>query len=298
MRGIWGCGVTLCLCVSLARATDPPVAVPETPRTAPLTRQFVKNLVTDQKNFWTRPAHITRGQAGRVVLFTVATAAFIATDRYSSGALPKGQVNVSQVVSDLGAGLFGLGAVGFFTVGKLAKNDHAEETGFLAAEALVDSLVVSQAIKLVAQRERPYEGKGHGRFFVGGASFPSGHSFLAFSAAEVIASEYHNRPLVRIGAYGLATLVALSRFSGKQHFPSDVFAGSAGGLLIGRYVWRAHHDAARKWSVIPIAGIRTDPRTRTYALTLTWGSAGSSPVDTRDLSSSWRAGGVLAAAAR
>ncbi|MGH9931960.1 MAG: phosphatase PAP2 family protein [Pyrinomonadaceae bacterium] len=58
----------------------------------------------------------------------------------------------------------------------------------------------------------------------------------------MIAREYgHHRPLVQVGAYGLATAVSLSRYTGRNHFLSDVLVGSAMGYGIGRYVYHKHH---------------------------------------------------------
>jgi membrane-associated phospholipid phosphatase len=66
----------------------------------------------------------------------------------------------------------------------------------------------------------------------------------AWSLATIVANEYHDRPMVQVAAYGLATLVGVSRFTGRNHFLSDVLVGSAMGYGIGRYAYRAHHDAA------------------------------------------------------
>jgi membrane-associated phospholipid phosphatase len=64
----------------------------------------------------------------------------------------------------------------------------------------------------------------------------------AWSLATVVAEEYRDRPVVRFGAYGLATAVSLSRYTGHNHFLSDVLIGSAAGYGIGRYVYKTHHD--------------------------------------------------------
>ena len=59
----------------------------------------------------------------------------------------------------------------------------------------------------------------------------------------MVAEEYgYHRPLVQVGAYGLATAVSLSRYTGRNHFLSDVLVGSAMGYGIGRYVYHKHHD--------------------------------------------------------
>jgi membrane-associated phospholipid phosphatase len=115
----------------------------------------------------------------------------------------------------------------------------------LGAEALIDSSIVVTALKTASQRQRPSEDHSSGEFFEGGSSFPSGHAISAWSLATVIAQEYgHHRPLVQIGAYGLATAVSLSRYTGRNHFLSDVLVGSAIGYGIGRYVYHKHHDPA------------------------------------------------------
>src|SRR5258708_4122641 len=75
----------------------------------------------------------------------------------------------------------------------------------------------------------------------GEAAVPSEHALLAGSIASVIAHEYPG-PLTKLVAYGAATGISLSRVAARQHFPSDVVVGSALGYLIGRYIYRAHHD--------------------------------------------------------
>jgi len=117
------------------------------------------------------------------------------------------------------------------------------ETGLLSAEALIDSGIVVTALKTASQRQRPATDHSSGEFFDGGSAFPSGHATSAWSLATVIAKEYgHHRPLVQIGAYGLATAVSLSRYTGRNHFLSDVLVGSAIGYGIGRYVYHKRHD--------------------------------------------------------
>jgi Capsule assembly protein Wzi/PAP2 superfamily len=76
---------------------------------------------------------------------------------------------------------------------------------------------------------------------VNGRSFPSNHAVAAWSVASVVAHEYPGL-LTKILAYGLAGAVSASRVTAKQHFPSDVFFGSAIGWFVGEQVYRAHHD--------------------------------------------------------
>jgi membrane-associated phospholipid phosphatase len=263
VRGLIRWGSLWLVCVVAAQAQGQPLA-----------RTLFTNFLRDEKAIWTSPAHLKRAQAGELILFGAAAAALIATDRHTSNALPNtpDQIRVSSDFSRIGAAYVVIPAAGgLLAAGKLWGDDHLAETGVLGLQALADSLAFAGVVKLALHRERPGVGSGHGHFFAGGTSFPSGHSIMAWSLAEVVASEYHDRPLVRIGAYSLAALASLSRFPARQHFLSDSFAGAAAGLLIGRYVWRSHHDPARGWSALPMASVRFDPRAKTYALALAWG---------------------------
>jgi membrane-associated phospholipid phosphatase len=131
-----------------------------------------------------------------------------------------------------------------YGLGHIHHDDHATETGILAGEAMVDSLIVDEAMKAVSMRERPTVDDAKGKFFqsgVGlGSSFPSTHSIVAWSSAAVIASEYPG-PMTKITAYGLATGLSLTRVLARQHFPSDVLVGSAFGWMLGRYVAHKRH---------------------------------------------------------
>src|SRR5260370_26460303 len=43
-------------------------------------------------------------------------------------------------------------------------------------------------------------------------------------------------------AYGLASLVSVSRLKAHQHFPSDVVVGSVIGNLVAQDIYSRHHD--------------------------------------------------------
>lgn len=131
--------------------------------------------------------------------------------------------------------------------GQLTHNDHVRETGLLGGVAMVDAFVVDEFVKVVSYRERPLQDNGKGNFYVGNSgglnsSFVSGHAMISWAAAASMAGEYHN-PWVQTALYTGATSVSLCRVLGQQHFPTDVLLGSAGGWLIGHYVYRAHHHA-------------------------------------------------------
>jgi len=204
---------------------------------------FLKNLVSDQKSIWSSPAHPRWADASWLFPLATATGILLATDRSAAQAIPNDPVKLNRYrsFSDYGvASLVGAGG-GLYLWSKISHDDHQRETGVLAGEAAIDGLVANEALKVAFGRERPYQDQGNGTFFQQGSSFPSDHSAVAWSIASVIAHEYPG-PLTELFAYGVAAGVSASRVAGQQHFPSDVLVGSAIGWLIGRQVYRAHHD--------------------------------------------------------
>ena len=221
----------------------------QTPPPPSLEKKFLANILSDQRAIWTAPFSLRRGDARWLAPLGVATVIFVATDRHTAGELFEGgnhptRINISRDLSRLGSGYATGGvAAAFYFVGRAKHDARARETGLLGAEALIDSAVVVTALKTVSQRQRPPADHASGEFYDGGSSFPSGHAITAWALATVVAHEYgQHRPLVRFGAYGIATAISLSRYTGSNHFLSDVLVGSALGYGIGRYVYHQHHD--------------------------------------------------------
>lgn len=206
-------------------------------------KDLPRNLVIDQKEFWTSPLHWTLKDVTWLVPLTGVTAGSIALDGTMERGLPKGAnlIHRSRQLSDYGvAGLAGLDG-GFYLFGAVTHNEHLRETGLLGGEAAVNALGVSSFLQQVTQRERPFEGSGNGRFWEGGTSFPSDHAAVAWSLASVIAREYPG-PLTKLFAYGAASAVSAERVTGRKHFPTDALIGSALGWYVGRQVYNRHHN--------------------------------------------------------
>ena len=202
---------------------------------------FLRLLARDQKAIFGSPVAIRRRDAKWLVPLAGVTAVLIATDQRASDALsprhdPLGR---SSAISSLGSGYVTFGTAGsMFALGALTHNERLKETGVLGLEALIDSAIVGGVIKAATRRQRPSQGDGS--FWKGGNSFPSGHTITVWALATVVGEQYRDKPLVRIAAYGVASLIGVSRFTAGNHFPSDVLIGGSFGYLIGRYVVRAH----------------------------------------------------------
>jgi membrane-associated phospholipid phosphatase len=209
-----------------------------------LEHEFFKNVLKDQKAIWTSPFHLNRHDAKWLIPSALGFGGLITTDRIIGDEMSEAesQVKASRAISHAGS-LYGLGAFAgtFYFIGREANNDRARETGILSAEAMLDSGIVSGALKGISQRGRPLSGHDRSEFFDGGSSFPSGHSIEAWSVATIVAHEYGQSRVVQIAAYGVASAVSVARFTGHKHYLSDVVVGSVMGYGIGSYVYNAHH---------------------------------------------------------
>lgn len=231
----------------------------------PWVPQLLTDFAQDQHHIWTSPVHVKLSDTAWLVPLGGLTAALFATDREYSASLSNNPTTIKhyKTISDAGlAGLVGAGA-GLYLLSFPKHNPHWRETGFLAGEAALNSLVTVEALKYSLGRERPYQGNGSGGFFHGGTSFPSEHAAAAWSVAGVIAHEYPGT-LPTLMSYGLAATVSFARIHARQHFPSDVLVGSALGYLIARSIYTRRHEPqlnGGSWDP-PNAFIEDDDRQR------------------------------------
>lgn len=221
--------------------------------------KFTRDLFSDQKAIWTSPMylrsiypgfiyprslhrslHLQSNDRNWLVLFATGTFGLVAADKDVMHHLGSDPIAHSNSFGNYGLAAMLATSAGLYLRGTTSHDDHASETGFLAGEAALDGLIVAEAMKFAFERPRP-DAANAGSFGAGGASFPSEHAFAAWSIASVIVHEYPG-PMTKFLAYGTASAISLSRVAARQHFPSDVVVGSALGYLVGRYVYRAHHD--------------------------------------------------------
>lgn len=158
--------------------------------------------------------------------------------------------------------------------GRLAGDAGTAEAGLRATEAIGAGLVVIGATKLVAGRERPYVARDPRSFVLlrglregsDYASFPSGHTTVAFAAASALTAHAArtgsgggDRWALGVPLYTAATLAGLSRMYEDRHWATDVVTGALVGTVAGGAVVRWH--AARPGSRVDrwFLGARLQP---------------------------------------
>lgn len=123
------------------------------------------------------------------------------------------------------------GAAATYLVGRFTENSRVQHLGMDEIEAALLAEGFTQAIKVIARRDRPEQVDGNQSTTF---SFPSGHATITFAAATVL--QQHLGYRAGIPTYALATYVAMSRLHDNRHFASDVAFGAALGVVIGRSV--------------------------------------------------------------
>jgi len=212
------------------------------------------DIAKDQANILNGPSRIRKKDLVWIAPFVAATATALVFDRKTLDLVSTNPTRVDAYrtasnFTGIYTPLAGIGAS--WLTGAIRHDDYLRDTGYLAAEALVDSALSTTMFKYVANRVRPQmsglssaSGKfwADGKSYPGGDSFPSGHAATAFAFAHVVASRYADWRL-KVAVYGLATATAFARVAGREHFPSDVLAGGAIGYLVGGYVVHLHHPS-------------------------------------------------------
>jgi membrane-associated phospholipid phosphatase len=108
-------------------------------------------------------------------------------------------------------------------------------------ESAAVTLGVTYTLKYTVDEERPNGGS---------QSFPSGHTSISFCSAEFMRKRYGWE--YGIPAYAAASFVAYSRVEAREHYPHDVVAGAAIGI-VSSYIftrpykgWHVEADANGK----------------------------------------------------
>jgi membrane-associated phospholipid phosphatase len=118
-----------------------------------------------------------------------------------------------------------------YIVGRSRDSRRGRHLGMDLIETTLLAEGMTELIKVAVRRERPLRDDGTR---APGYAFPSGHSAGTFAAATVL--QQHLGWKWAVPTYSIASYVAMSRLADDRHWASDVMAGAAEGIIIGRSV--------------------------------------------------------------
>ena len=116
------------------------------------------------------------------------------------------------------------GQLGLRLAGVKGITDNPLQMVVADALASASMLAITSAIKYTARVERPDRSSRN--------SFPSGHTAMAFTSAELLGIEYGSRyPWIRPVGYAVASATGLGRLLNNRHWVGDVITGAGLGIL-------------------------------------------------------------------
>jgi hypothetical protein len=124
-------------------------------------------------------------------------------------------------------------------------DERMQNIGLISMQSVAASTGLALVGKYAVGRARPGEEQGPWSSVGGGkarsdASFPSGHSAIAFAAVTPFAKEY-DAPWL----YGVAAVASAGRVAGRHHWVSDTVAGGILGYAVGSWLWHAQRDQSK-----------------------------------------------------
>lgn len=155
-------------------------------------------------------------------------------DRYSSSHMQGSRWN--KIGNGGNAVPYGALAMGGFAAFS-GLDDNLTLVGASSLEAGASALVIASGLKYAAGRARPKTGADSHTFESGSssdanASFPSGHTMIAWAALTPFAKAY-DAPWL----YGFAAMTNLARIQKREHWLSDTVASSFIGYALGSLTW-------------------------------------------------------------
>jgi len=226
-----------------------PAPSPERDSERPVSwRLLYHNVIADQKQIWSFPATLVKGQNFAPTAAVLATTAglFFADPIEARYFRRTTTFHEFRHIFNGNVTAIGMGATAasLYAIGRIHKDSKMQHTALLVGEAMADTALVQTVLKDATMRLRPVSYPASGWFATsssptayirGAGSFPSGHSMEAFAVATIIARRYGNHRWVPFAAYGLASVVGFSRLTLNVHFLSDVVMGGALGYSISRF---------------------------------------------------------------
>jgi membrane-associated phospholipid phosphatase len=207
-----------------------------------LVKRSLKQTWRDQKELYKTPFRRSNLKWNALVLG--GTGVLLVYDRHIETHIGKTNESAYNIASDATIGGLGAALAGVWVWGLKNDQPHAKELGFIELQALVNTFLIYTPMQLLAARQRPDDGNGRGDFWMHhniNTSFPGGHTMFTFAMATVLSHEYPQK-WVQVLAYTAATLITVTRFMGRDHWSSDMFAGTALGIGIGAITFHLHCD--------------------------------------------------------
>ena len=139
---------------------------------------------------------------------------------------------------------------GLFTAGLIKHDKQLQKEAAYMAGGFIVSAVVTQAMKKIIQRNRPFVTYSFiiKRDAGGGYSMPSGHTSAAFCTATSL-SLLFPKWYVIAPAYLYAGAVGYARMYQGVHYPTDVLAGAIVGAGSAWLAYKAEKWIDKKYSI-------------------------------------------------
>ena len=132
-----------------------------------------------------------------------------------------------------------LAVYGLNALGVKGKNNFRDRTIIYALSTVISSAIVLP-LKRITKVQRPDSSAF--------SSFPSGHTTIAFAAAEFMRQEYKDvSPWYGIAGYGAAAATAILRLYNNKNWVSDVVAGAGFGILSTKLAYWIYPVIKRKF---------------------------------------------------
>ena len=137
------------------------------------------------------------------------------------------------------------------TTALIQHNDELLKDALYVGVSLGVTTALTYGLKHSINRERPYDTYS-GQLYVprpeSSASFPSGHTSVAFATATALSLKYPKWYII-VPSYTWAASVGYSRMNLGVHYPSDVFAGAVLGTgsayltyKVNDWFWKKHEN--------------------------------------------------------
>lgn len=223
-----------------------------------------QNYMEDGKYLFSFPTRVNRKGVIITGVFLLSTAAFVHFDEDLRDGVQNNRESLDRIADffePLGRPEINFVECGIlYLAARISDDDYFRQTSLLSLESLIYTGLIVSTSKVLFGRESPSSDEQWESFFNGSNLFPSGHTSRSFSIATVFAERYKDRKrIIPYIAYGTASVIALSMVINDTHWASDIFAGAALGILIGRTISKlnSENQAESRFTFTPSVNIQS-----------------------------------------